>query len=176
MIYVVRHGQTDWNVVKKLQGSTDIKLNEAGVKQAKELADKIKNIKIDICFCSPMKRTRKTCEIAFSGKIIFDNRLIERAYGNYEGTAAIKSNPWFHDAWNAKKQIDSAESIPEIEKRVFGILDEIMANYKNKNVLIITHGGVIRIIKSYFQGRPVDGDYLKAFGFEENSVVLAYDC
>jgi len=177
MIYVVRHGETDWNIAKKLQGSTDIELNEVGLKQAKELADKIKDIKFDVCFCSPLKRTRKTCEIAFKGKVIFDNRLVERFYGNLEGAIAVKSNPLFHDAWNSNKQIKNfIESISEVEERVFNLLDEIRANYKGKNILIITHGGVIRIIKSYFQGRPVDGDYLQAFGFPENGVVLAYDC
>ena len=54
-LYVVRHGQTDWNVKKLLQGATDIELNEVGIKQAEELSRKLDLDKIDICFCSPLK-------------------------------------------------------------------------------------------------------------------------
>ena len=59
-IYIVRHGQTDWNIKKLLQGKTDIKLNEEGIRQTKELSKVIDLNNIDVCICSPLKRTKKT--------------------------------------------------------------------------------------------------------------------
>ena len=58
-IYVIRHGQTDWNVAGKCQGRTDIELNETGIEQAKQAKEQLKNYNIDQIICSPLKRTRK---------------------------------------------------------------------------------------------------------------------
>lgn len=86
-LYIVRHGKTDWNVKGWVQGSTDIELNEEGIRQAKELSEKIDLDKIDICLCSSLKRAKQTAEILVKDKvkIIYDNLLVERGFGNYEG-------------------------------------------------------------------------------------------
>ena len=90
-LYIVRHGQTDWNVQKLLQGKTDIELNKEGIKQAKELTKVIDLDKIDICICSPLKRTRKTAELIVGDKvpIVYDELVLERGFGNYEGKPII---------------------------------------------------------------------------------------
>ena len=62
-IYVMRHGQTDWNLAGKAQGRTDIELNDTGIEQAKQTKKQIDNYKIDLIICSPLKRARKTAEI-----------------------------------------------------------------------------------------------------------------
>ena len=62
-LYIVRHGQTDWNVRQLRQGRTDIELNETGIEQAMELRDKLKSVKIDVCYASPLKRAMKTAQI-----------------------------------------------------------------------------------------------------------------
>ena len=86
-LYVVRHGKTDWNVKGLLQGSIDTELNEDGILQAKELAKNIDLSKIDICVCSPLKRAKQTANILVEDKvkIIYDNLLVERNFGDYEG-------------------------------------------------------------------------------------------
>ena len=86
-IYIARHGQTDWNSQHKAQGRTDIPLNETGIKQAEALRDNIKNIKFTAVYASPLKRAAKTAEVATDNKynIIFDDRLVERSFGDYEG-------------------------------------------------------------------------------------------
>lgn len=61
--YVVRHGQTDWNAEGRIQGKTDIELNETGIEQARQLKELIKDYNIDLIISSPLKRTRKTAEI-----------------------------------------------------------------------------------------------------------------
>ena len=87
-IYVMRHGQTDWNLAGKAQGRTDIELNDTGIEQAKQAKKQIDNYKIDLIICSPLKRARKTAEIineAINCQIISDERIIERGFGNIEG-------------------------------------------------------------------------------------------
>lgn len=87
-LYVIRHGQTDWNVMKKMQGSVDIELNEIGIKQAYITKENLDSISIDVIFCSPLKRAKQTAEIINKGRnleIIYDERLRERNYGEFEG-------------------------------------------------------------------------------------------
>ena len=166
-IYVIRHGQTDWNVAGKCQGMTDIELNNTGIEQAKKASEQFKNYKIDLIICSPLKRTRKTAEIineATKCNIIIDERLIERGCGEVEGTTKeewpgivdnedidIINNYYLN--WN-KKDI---EPIQTICKRVWNLLDEIQEKYKDKNVLLVTHGGTCRAINAYFNGIGENG-------------------
>ena len=86
MIFLVRHGQTEWNKLKIMQGRTDNPLNEYGINQAKIVGDKLKNIKFAKIFCSPLLRTRQTLEnLGVTCKdIVYDERLLERNYGEFE--------------------------------------------------------------------------------------------
>lgn len=80
-IIVIRHGQTYWNAFGKLQGQTDIELNDVGMQQAEKTGKLIKNENIDLIITSPLKRAKKTAELInknFKVPIIEDNRLIER--------------------------------------------------------------------------------------------------
>ena len=87
-LLLTRHGQTDWNVMGKVQGITDIELNETGIKQAEETREKLLNENIDEIISSPLKRAKKTAEIIGSERnipIIIDEAIIERRYGKFEG-------------------------------------------------------------------------------------------
>lgn len=89
MLYIMRHGRTDWNERNKLQGRTDIPLNAAGRKMAEEAAAVYKNVPLDVCYCSPLARARQTAEIFLKNRnipIITDDRLVEMSFGIYEGT------------------------------------------------------------------------------------------
>ena len=68
MIYLIRHGQTDWNLFKRCNGVTDTFLNKVGIEQAKQQADNLKSISFDMCFCSPLTRARQYCEIINKGR------------------------------------------------------------------------------------------------------------
>ena len=63
MLYIIRHGKTDWNELHKLQGRTDIPLNESGRKMARDAGQRYKEINFDICFCSPLVRAMETAEL-----------------------------------------------------------------------------------------------------------------
>ena len=109
MLYIMRHGKTDWNEQHKLQGRTDIPLNDDGIKMAEAAALKYKDVHFDICYCSPLKRAKKTAEILLAGRdipIISDDRLVEMSFGKYEG---VKSS--FSTDANKLKSSDSQVNI-----------------------------------------------------------------
>ena len=86
MIYVVRHGQTDWNIEKRYAGRVNVPLNETGVSEAYELAVKLQKINFDVVFSSPLSRAYQTAKIISSNSnILIDDRLIERSNGDLEG-------------------------------------------------------------------------------------------
>lgn len=120
-LLLTRHGQTDWNVAGKIQGVTDIELNETGVKQAQETREKLLNQKIDVIISSPLKRARKTAEIIKGERdipLIIDDGLKERCFGKFEGKTAREFD--FDEIWNYKlnKQYEDAESTGELFERV----------------------------------------------------------
>ena len=153
MIYIVRHDKTDWNIEGRIQGHTDIELNDIGRKQAKEVKEKLKNIKFDLVFSSPLKRTLETARIITDHDIIIDERLIERCNGILEGKKKSEiGNIDYNDPSN------NIESTEHLQERVDSFFNEIMDKYKDKNILIVTHGGVSINIRIFFEGPPKDGD------------------
>ena len=166
-IFVVRHGQTDWNVLEKLQGKTDIELNEVGRKQAQTTGEQIKNENIELIIASPLKRAKETAEIInknFNAPIIEDERLMERGYGELEGKTRTERNTLKEfsegkdEFWNYNKNIGdyNVEKITKFFDRVYEILDEIKEKYQNKKILIVTHGGTSVAIKCYFMNYPLE--------------------
>ena len=166
-ILITRYGQTDWNVLGKIQGQTDIELNDNGRQQAKETGELIKNENIDIIITSPLKRAKETAKIInenFNVTIIEDNRLMERNFGKSEGLTKddrrkLKEiNPEVNDVWNYNKNIDfnGMETVQDFCNRIYKFLDEIINKYRYKNILIVTHGGVSVPIKCYFMKYPLE--------------------
>jgi len=151
-LFIARHGQTEWNNENRVCGVTEVQLTNKGIDQAKELSKTIIEKQIDIIISSPLNRALKTAEIissAISKDIIIDNRLIEQNYGVFEGV-----NRDCEEFKEAKKHFPNrhsgGESLLQVAQRVFNLLDEIKEKYRNQNVLIVTHGGVCRIINAYF--------------------------
>lgn len=88
IVYIVRHGETDWNRVRRVQGHTDIELNDYGRKLAEETAEGMKEIHLDLCFTSPLKRAKETALIVLGDRQIpvYDEpRIEEISFGRYEG-------------------------------------------------------------------------------------------
>ncbi len=161
MIYLVRQGETDWNLFKKFNGVTDNELNQTGIAQAKLQAENLRGVSFDACFCSPQKRARQTCEIIYKGPIMFDDRLIEINCGEFEGTDETDTEV-MKLAWQAVMSGDKGtESFKDFMKRNCDFCDMVMEEYKDKNVLIVTHSGNARVINYYFNGKPEHYDFLK---------------
>ena len=175
-ILVTRHGQTDWNVLEKIQGQTDIELNDTGRQQAEKTGKLIRNENIDLIISSPLKRAKETAQIInknFNVTIIEDNRLMERKFGKSEGLTKSnirklkEYNSEINDVWNYNRNIDfnGMETMQDFCNRIYEFLDDIIIRYKDKNILLVTHGGVSVPIKYYFMNEPlekfVDRDNIK---------------
>ena len=149
MIYVVRHGETEWNAINKVLGRTDIPLKDRGIEQAEEIARSLKYIKIDVFLCSPLSRARQTAD-AISGETGMpyktDDRLIEHDFGVFEGV-----NRFDAEYQKAKREYfvryPGGESFFDLAARVYPLIKEL----EGKNALLVTHGGICRIIRSYFE-------------------------
>lgn len=151
-LYAARHGQTDWNLADRIQGRTDNPLNETGKAQALALAESMSDIKIDLIISSPMIRAMQTAQAVSNvckAPIITDDRLIEQHYGIYEGQHR------FCDGFLANKRqfafkYPGGESMMLVAKRVYSLLDEIKKEYPQKTIMLVCHGGVLRVLHSYF--------------------------
>ena len=160
-IYLVRHGQTDSNS-KGIYNFISEDLNENGIKQAEELRDKIKDIKFDIIYCSPLLRAVHTKDIINVNNIktIYEPRLEERDPG------ALAGMPWDtvdrEKYWNyyEKEVYKDEESIEHLCKRVEEFLNELKEK-DYKKVLIVAHSGVSKAFYKYFNGLPENGALLK---------------
>lgn len=152
MLYIMRHGQTDWNITRMLQGRTDIPLNETGRNMAVSAREKYAGISFDICFCSPLQRARETAEIFLEGRdvpVIPDERLVEMSFGEYEGAEGVFKKPE-HPAYilfSAPEQYvpsGGAESLEHLFERTGLFLSGVAAPQlkEGKNVLIVGHGAM----------------------------------
>ena len=147
-LYIIRHGKTDWNNLGLMQGRVDIALNEEGREDAAKLASSINLSDIDICLSSPLKRARETSEIIVQNKleIIYDDLLIERDFGDYEGCKVnfdLIQKQW---DYNLNDKSCNIESIKECLNRAKVFLDKVKKEYPNKTILIVSHGSFIKAL------------------------------
>ncbi len=174
-LYVIRHGQTNCNRENKYNGKLDEDINEVGIEQAKSAQEDVKKINIDLIICSPLLRTRHTCNIVNVNNIpiIYDKRIEERDCGKL--TNEKLGEFYYTDYWNyySNKNVEGLETIQELFDRVKSFLDEIKEKYKDKNILLVTHGGVARAIYFYFNEIPEDG-MLETFG-SNNGEIKVYE-
>ncbi|KKP66154.1 MAG: Phosphoglycerate mutase family protein [Candidatus Roizmanbacteria bacterium GW2011_GWA2_35_19] len=153
-IYLVRHGETDWNADGIIQGHSDIPLNKNGEKQAEELGKELKRIDFDAVFSSDLIRAKKSAEIITSGKninIITSIALRERDFGSYEGkhfsllskdeTSELIS---LYDHKEKKREELGVETDRSLEARFIPYIREICQKNLDKNVLVVIHGGIMR--------------------------------
>lgn len=156
MLYVIRHGKTDWNLKNKIQGRADIPLNTFGIQEAKITKELLKQIHFYKIISSPLIRAKKTAEIISNCEIpvITDSRIIERDFGEFEGLN--KEDFDYSSFWNysLNNKYIKAENIQQLLNRVYNFLDEYKEVYEKNNVLVVTHSGVIPAICCYFKGIP----------------------
>ena len=148
MIYVVRHGETDWNLQEKMQGQTDTPLNDTGREQAKAAAAEVAKNNIHHIFSSDLLRAKETAEIInkeLGLEIIFDKRIREYSFGDLEGRNRKDITPQEWKEFNIDARQFNAETIQEIYSRVKSFLDEIESKNLG-NVLLVTHGGTTKML------------------------------
>jgi broad specificity phosphatase PhoE len=158
---LLRHGQTDWNIDLRLQGSTDIPLNETGKEQARQAALALNPEDWDLVIASPLSRARDTAEIIaqeLSMNVVIVPELIERSFGAAEGLD--------HASWRKLYQshvpIEGLESLEDLRLRTHLLLGLIASEYSGKRVLAVSHGAFIRkVLTIVTNGElPRDGERL----------------
>ena len=151
----IRHGQTNWNFEYRLQGSTDIPLNDTGRQQARDAVATLADVEWDAIVSSPLSRARETAAIIAEGLGIelgpaYDE-LVERNYGEAEGaTAEIIAERW------PDHQYPGLEPIDAVIDRGVAALERVSADYGDRNTLIVCHGTLIRHTLSSLAGREFD--------------------
>jgi len=154
--YLVRHGETDWNKKRIIQGQTDTPLNENGEKQAKDLAERFKPLTFDFIFSSDLLRAKRTAEIiALERQLAVQatEKLRERKFGQLEGQPSdmlITHERLMRSlSVEEKKKLriaPNAESDDEFGWRILTFLRETALTYPGKNILAATHSGVLRML------------------------------
>ncbi|MDO4458527.1 MAG: histidine phosphatase family protein [Clostridia bacterium] len=153
--YITRHGETEWNAQNRICGRTDIPLTEKGLAQAHELGRRMKNEgKIpDLMVVSPMIRARQTAEAIREEigevEMIIDERIIEQNYGIYEGMDR-GTEGFLRNKSQFAVKYPGGESQIQVAARGYNLIDELREKYPNRNIQLICHGGVCRILSTYF--------------------------
>ena len=151
-IYVVRHCSTRYSEEKIYCGNTDAPLSEAGRIEAERLAEAMKDRHIDLVLASPLMRARDTASAIVGDKnipVLYDDRLKERNFGDFEGTS-VEGTEGKKCRYSFAIKYPSGESNLQVAARIYAFLDEIRAKYAGKNIVIVSHGSVCRLIRSYF--------------------------
>lgn len=158
-IYLTRHGQTNLNKRKLMQGRTDEPLNQTGILQAKHMHELVKDVKFDAVYASPLQRAIQTASL-ISGldesNIIIDPRITEVEFGKYELKKYYLMGPSMTAHWilpETFKEPKTVESISSMVERSQSFLKEIESK-DYENVLIVCHGGIIRALRGYLFDKP----------------------
>ena len=149
--YIIRHGETVFNRKGRIQGWCDSPLTDLGVSQAKQLGKELKNILLDVCFCSTSERAIDTANYILGGrnvKIIPSKKLKEQSYGDFEAEKSVnifKDGVSFPDGY----RFCGGENHSDVIERVMNELKKIASEYPNANVLVVCHGSAIKHIVNY---------------------------
>ena len=159
-IFLVRHGQTDWNLNNLLQGKSEIDLNDTGKKQALNVKEKLVNIKFDACFSSPLKRAIKTSEFIADCDITIDERLIERDLGLLEGKNRASYDAKLYWNYELNSSFNGVECIQNLLARTEDFIKDLKEEYYDKTILIVSHGATIRALNFVIKGYDKKTDFL----------------
>lgn len=158
-LWLVRHGQTELNRAKRMQGRIDIPLNETGIRQAENAAKQVKAVHFDAVFSSPLGRAVQTASI-ISGfdpeQVVKDERLIETDFGRYEKRHYLLLGPAMTLFWALPEVFPAprtVETIPSMVERSTSFIRELEYSPFG-NVLVSCHGGIIRALCGCLENRP----------------------
>ena len=163
-LYLIRHGQTEWNVEKKMQGKKNSNLTKLGIEQANKLSERLSNENFDYIYSSPLKRAYDTAKIIRGQRnieIIKDENLQEMGFGVWEGRPPEELKNTYPEQYknfwekpHLYEPIDG-ENFKDFKDRVLKILFSIIQNHKDSQILIVSHTIVILQIMSYFGNREL---------------------
>lgn len=163
-LYMIRHGETDWNKCAKLQGRADMPLNDFGRRLAEETREGVKDIPFDVAFTSPLLRAKETAQIIIGDRdvpLLEEPRITEISFGEYEGLICAgegynipdRKFDYLFDRPDKYEPPKGGESLKSVQERAGAFLNELIADpiYQDSTILISTHGctlcGMLNLIK-----------------------------
>ena len=169
MIYLTRHGETDWNKQDLVLGRTDIPLNETGLAQAAKLADDLEDVHLDVVYTSQLQRAYVT------GKMVAERHkgcrletcecLNEMDFGKYEGRARF-DREYQQEKRNYFKTYEGGESYLDVAARIYPFIEQLMA--RGEDALVVTHNGICRVFVNRFQ--PMENEEFATFAMKNCEV------
>lgn len=172
-IYVVRHGETTYNIENKICGKSDVELTSLGRLQAEKAALALKDISFDRVYVSPLKRAIDTAKIITNNHfpLIIDKRIEEIDFGIYEGMDR-KTKAFLDTKFHLGVRYSKGESFLEVIYRVYHFLEDVKQQ-QLETILIVCHGGIMRAIHSYFF--DISNDEFFSMNFK-NCEIRKYRC
>jgi broad specificity phosphatase PhoE len=164
-LYITRHGETEWNTEKRMQGWLDSNLTENGIKNAISLGERLKETELTAIYSSSSGRTKATTNLIKGERnipVIYDENLREIKLGQWEGKthSSIKETyqSEYESFWNAPHLFKTVggETFEETRARAVQVLNRIKSEYKSGNILIVTHSVVIKCLYSFFKNTPIE--------------------
>ena len=166
MLYIMRHGKTDWNTLGKLQGRTDIPLNDEGRAMAEKARTEYRDVHFDVCYCSPLSRAKETAEIFLKGReipILPDDRLVEMGFGRYEGMEGVSTDPdcpisvLFQEPERYTISIEESETFEQLFQRTGEFLNKVIYPQlaMERDILIVGHGAMNSSIVCQVKNIPI---------------------
>jgi len=170
---LVRHGETDWNVERRLQGHTDIDLNQHGVAQAEQMAKALKkiNLQFDVLYTSDLLRAAKTAkaiEDLFGTSSITDQALRERHLGALQGLTMMDAPNREPELWaihlrrDLEHDMRGGESIKQFAQRIHGALEKIRLQNLGKTILLVSHGGALDMMYRLASNQALEAEKVVA--------------
>ena len=164
-IILIRHGETEWNSQKRMQGHSNSDLSSVGQAQIQALGQWMKNVPFDLIYSSDSLRAKQTAEAItqFSGhELQFDQRLREKNLGVFEGLTSEEARECHPEVFHlfktagSKYVIDEGESTQQLQDRALEIVNEIRIKHPEERVLLVTHGGFIRVVMKHSLGLSLE--------------------
>lgn len=183
-MYLVRHGETDWNQIRRIQGHSDIALNELGMRQAEKVGGRFQGKTIHAVYSSDLSRARETAlRIARQGEVDLSTQatLRERCYGQWEGLTYEEIRARFEDQDEAACGIETFE---DMQQRAVKTLTDLALNHSNESIVVVSHGGLINSFLHYVTGGEqgtgitrIDNTGISVFRYADNrwEVLLVND-
>ena len=192
-LYIVRHGETEWNVIKRFQGQLNTPLIEKGIKKLKETGKKLENVLFDEVYTSELGRTVASAEIILNENRGYKNKkrelkklaeLNEVYFGVWQGLTyeevflkyPEEGNNYFYNVKNYKAENVEAEKLEDALERFLKGINKILDSHESGNILVVTHGTVFEMFMNYVANNSIfdidertlmgNGDY-KVFSYKD---------
>ena len=192
-LYIVRHGETEWNVIKRFQGQLNTPLTEKGIEKLRETGKKLENVLFDEVYTSELGRTVASAEIILNENRGYKNKKLELKklaelnevyFGVWQGLTyegvflkyPEEANNYFYNVKNYKAENVEAENLKNALERFLKGINKILDSHKSGNILVVTHGTVLEMFMNYVANNSIfdidertlmgNGDY-KVFSYKD---------